>query len=304
MKKFIITVDTEGDNLWKWSQGDEIQTENALFIPRFQELCEKYGFVPTYLTNYEMVMDERWVEYGSKKAKEGKCEIGMHIHAWNSPPYYDLENRYGGNPYITEYPDDVMEAKIHELMKLLRECFKTEIVSARSGRWATNEKYFDLLKREGIIVDCSVTPQIDLSKIPGCSDNCGNDYTFDPIQPFFLKNGLLEVPMTTRFVRHASRGSIKHRLKTLMVGENMWLRAHTKSLEDLIKLSKRVQKEKVDYLEFMIHSSELMPNGSPYFRNEDEIELLFKVMEQYFIWLKKAGYFGIALADYAKEYNI
>ena len=54
----------------------------------------------------------------------------------------------------------------------------------------------------------------------------------------------------------------------------------------------------------MIHSSELMPNGSPYFRNEDEIELLFKVMEQYFIWLKKAGYFGIALADYAKEYNI
>lgn len=45
MKTFLITVDTEGDNLWQWKPGEKITTENSLFIPRFQELCEKYGLL-------------------------------------------------------------------------------------------------------------------------------------------------------------------------------------------------------------------------------------------------------------------
>ena len=167
MKHFIITVDTEGDNLWTWHPGDDITTENAKSIPRFQNLCEKYGLIPTYLTNYEMACDDRWVTYGAAKAREGKCEIGMHIHAWNSPPEFALENRYGGNPYITEYPEEVAAKKVQELMKLLQERFEMNITSNRSGRWATNDAYFNILKQVGIKVDCSVTPQLDLSKIPG-----------------------------------------------------------------------------------------------------------------------------------------
>ncbi|MDR8263551.1 deacetylase, partial [Acinetobacter baumannii] len=48
---FLITIDTEGDNLWQ--KHDSITTENARYLPRFQQLCEKYGFKPVYLTNYE-----------------------------------------------------------------------------------------------------------------------------------------------------------------------------------------------------------------------------------------------------------
>src|SRR5512144_2975448 len=46
---FLITIDTEGDNLW--SRPREITTGNARYLPRFQALCEKYGLKPTYLTN-------------------------------------------------------------------------------------------------------------------------------------------------------------------------------------------------------------------------------------------------------------
>ena len=63
MKKFLISIDTEGDNLWKWQVGDIVTTENAKYLPRFQSLCEKYGFKPTYLTNYEMAMDSFFIEY-------------------------------------------------------------------------------------------------------------------------------------------------------------------------------------------------------------------------------------------------
>lgn len=120
MKTFLITVDTEGDNLWQWKPGEKITTENSLFIPRFQELCEKYGLIPTYLTNYEMACDDRWVEYARKKEKDGKCEIGMHIHAWNSPPDYKLNMLYPGNPYITEYPDEIIDQKVKCLKVFLR----------------------------------------------------------------------------------------------------------------------------------------------------------------------------------------
>lgn len=83
-KKLLITIDTEADNQWDVSNG--ISTENTLFLPRFQELAENYGFVPTWLTNWEMCQDDRFVKYMKPKNDLGKCEIGMHLHAWNNPP--------------------------------------------------------------------------------------------------------------------------------------------------------------------------------------------------------------------------
>ncbi len=58
---FLITIDTEGDNLWQ--KHDSITTENARYLPRFQQLCEKYGFKPVYLTNYEMAIDPFYIEF-------------------------------------------------------------------------------------------------------------------------------------------------------------------------------------------------------------------------------------------------
>ncbi|KUQ83408.1 hypothetical protein AWI27_16640 [Enterobacter hormaechei subsp. steigerwaltii] len=57
MKKpaFIITIDTEGDNLWQNHR--VIKTENARYLARFQALCERFGFKPVWLTNYEMAVE-------------------------------------------------------------------------------------------------------------------------------------------------------------------------------------------------------------------------------------------------------
>ena len=39
---FLLTIDTEPDNLWNKQRN--ITTCNADYLPRFQTLCEKYGF--------------------------------------------------------------------------------------------------------------------------------------------------------------------------------------------------------------------------------------------------------------------
>lgn len=301
MKRFIITVDTEGDNLWKWREGNPITTENVKFIPRFQELCEKYALIPTYLTNYEMAMNDEWVKYCGNKSRTAKCEIGMHLHAWNSPPYYRLNQRYGGNSYITEYPLDVMQEKINKLVLILQERFEVPITSNRSGRWSTNKDYFKILQEEGIMVDCSITPDIDMSNITGSTVVGGNNYKGFPKTVFYPCPGLLEVPMTTRKLRYIASGTLKHKMRALILGEGLWLRPFTKSYKDMVMLSETVKKEGSDYLEFMIHSSELMPGGSPYFKNTEEVELLYKIMDKYFSYITDAGYAGISLSDYAKE---
>lgn len=77
MKHFIITVDTEGDNLWEYKKGTPIGTENAKYLPRFHSLCEKYVFKPVYLTNYEMASSDTFVTEAKKWLDNGTYEIGF-----------------------------------------------------------------------------------------------------------------------------------------------------------------------------------------------------------------------------------
>ena len=97
---FLITIDTEGDNLW--SQPKELTCRNGEFLPRFQSLCESYGLKPTYVTNYEMAMSKTFQLFGKDIIKRQTGEIGMHLHAWDSPPEYKLtDDDHNNQPYFT-----------------------------------------------------------------------------------------------------------------------------------------------------------------------------------------------------------
>ncbi len=52
-----------------------------------------------------------------------------------------------------------------------------------------------------------------------------------------------------------------------------------------------------DYVEFMLHSSEFMPGGSPTFVSEQDIELLYENLEALFSWLTPR-FFGQTLSEY------
>ena len=160
MKHFIITIDTEGDNLWSWKQGDPITTENAKYLQRFQELCDSYGFKPVWLTNYEMISDPVYVDFITKVEQSGTGELGMHLHAWNTLPEYQLEIRKQGAPYLIEYPADIMEEKIAFLTEQIRTRTGITPVTHRAGRWAMNRTYFELLKKYGYRAS-SVTSKAD-----------------------------------------------------------------------------------------------------------------------------------------------
>lgn len=314
MKHFLISIDTEGDDFFHWSPGDKITTENTRYVPRFQELCDKFGFKPTYLTNYEMASDGRFVEYAKNWLAEDRCEIGMHLHAWNSPPLYELEKRDDIKPgdcsFLIEYPEDIIREKVEFLTDYLEAQFGVKPVVHRAGRWTTNQYYFDVLNEFGYIADCSVTPGMDMSAARGFTEGShGTDYSDYPVNPYIIPNtGLLEVPMTVRenhTVKTDGNKRLRHKARNIYKAWKgrgpIWLRPSGNNLKEMLYLADRVLKEKqTDYLMFMLHTSEMMPGCSKAFPTEESIENMYSDLERLF---KKVfeNFRGCTIGDYVRN---
>lgn len=313
-KPFLITIDTEGDNLW--GQGP-LTTKNAGFLERFQTLCERFGFKPCYLTNHEMVIDPVFQHFARGVIERGTGEIGMHLHAWNSPPAHPETDANGiDKAYLIEYPTEVMRHKVDYLTKLLEDTFGVKMLSHRAGRWAFDARYAELLLEYGYQVDCSVTPHVDWSKTLGCRHgNGGSDYRNFPRQAYFIdledisrsgSSGLLEIPMSTRPKHHAwvqgiKSGIDKLRGKTRPVSIS-WLRPKRNNAHEMMHLADRILAEGADYAEFMLHSSEFMPGGSPTFPDLASIEQLYSDLEQLFQHLASRCQ-GATLTEYRQRFE-
>lgn len=310
-KKFLITIDTEGDNLWEYHMGNMIETRNAEYLKRFQDLCNQYRFKPVYLTNYEMINSKAFIEFVAKEAELENCEVGMHLHAWNSPPQYTLKRKQegAGLPYLIEYPVDIMEQKIAIMTELIKERMGQYPVSHRAGRWAMNQEYYNALIRQGYKIDCSITPMINWEESKGYSEGSkGVDYRNSPQKPFWVyeSNGqgkILEIPVTTykccvpNWCQGQGLKSVIGTAYSLVVPKVIWLRPMHNNLKDMMKVIALNEKSDSDYLMFMIHSSELMPGGNPTFRNEEEIESLYNNLYQIFERIS-INYQGEMLKDY------
>lgn len=307
---FLITIDTEGDNLWRNRR--TITTRNTLFLPRFQALCEKYGFKPTWLTNYEMASDPAYVEFARDVIARRQGEVGMHLHAWNSPPETPLtDDDWRWQPYLIEYPDNLLRDKVRFMTELLEDKFQTKMLSHRAGRWAFDERYAAVLRELGYQVDCSVTPRVSWRNSPGAPQGQGGtDYTHFPSHAYFLdphdisrsgNSTLLEVPMSIQYKHSALMNKVKQgydRLRGKKRGPSVnWLRPAGGNLAAMKRVAEATLTEGGDYVEFMLHSSEFMPDGSPTFKNEADIERLYDDLDALFSWLQQRTQ-GMTLAEY------
>jgi hypothetical protein len=318
---FLITIDTEGDNLW--GRPKEITTKNASFLPRFQQLCEKYHFKPVYLTNWEMAESPVFREFGLDVLNRGAGEIGMHLHAWNSPPLTPLtDDDFKYVPFLSEYPVTQIRDKVRAMTDKLEDTFNTKMCSHRAGRWGINEIYLQILAECGYIVDCSVTPHLSWRSTRGDPAGSGGpDFTHFPEDAYFVDlnaihkagdSGMLEVPVTIMKRRWPMPVAVMRRLiqwhkkgnraMTRFFPVLQWFRPAGHNRADLLRVLKSALKQKRDYVEFMLHSSEFMPGGSPTFPSPDSIEALYDDMEAVFSAASNQ-FDGMTLTDYYRRFR-
>lgn len=308
---FLITVDTEGDNAW--SRPAPGTTNNSKFLHRFQALCERFGFRPTYLVNNEMARCPIFKEFACEALRRDTCEVGMHLHAWDSPPLVPLTADDAlHHPYLIEYPQSVMQAKIDHMTKLLQDTFGRHPTSHRAGRWAFNDAYARLLVEYGYRVDCSVTPHVSWARKKGDPSGVGGtDYRGFPDHAYYMDlgdirrqgtSGLLEVPVTILLSRHplARLGQRVLRRALHRWPPILWLRPRRGNRAAMLAVLRAAASQRRSYVEFMLHSSELMPGGSPTFTTERDIEGLYEDMEA--VFAAGSAFQGMTLTRFADRY--
>jgi len=260
--------------------------------------------------------------FGLDVLKRGTAEIGMHLHAWNTPPQAPLTvDDLGCQPYLIEYPEQTMREKISALTDRLEDTFGVKMVSHRAGRWAFNETYARLLVEHGYRVDCSVTPHVSWkTHMGGTPGHGGSDYSRFPDTAYFVDldniarpgaSPLLEVPMTivpTRgpsfdaFRRALPPGSLARRALNKYFPPVRWLRPDRQNRDAMVRIVEQAVRARKPYVEFMVHSSELMPEGSPLFRTAAEIDTLYGDLEVLFQTAARLCV-GATLQEYGEHYQ-
>jgi hypothetical protein len=320
--KFIITIDTESGN--QWGKDEDLNNNNLRFLPRFQALCEKYNFFPTYLVTYEVAIDNYAISLLGKWQKQGKAEIGAHLHPWTNPPYTKSQ-REKYHIYPSELTKEEFHLKLFTLTEVIAKNFSQRPTSYRAGRWGFDNKQIGSLVELGYIVDCSVTPKISWQRDLGNPKGQGGpDFRLAPVAPYSIskdniiipgQSDLLEAPVTILFTGPFKKensflarkflameeGLLKNILNRLFFRQK-WLRIFPNSQEkDWQKIFLTAGLLNLPMLEFMVHSSELMPGGTPYFKTKEEVERLYFQLEKMFEYFKSQGIEGCALSEFAEQ---
>ncbi|MBT6691328.1 hypothetical protein HOB10_03280 [Candidatus Parcubacteria bacterium] len=324
--KFIITVDTEADN--EWQRLDKIKVENIKFLPRFQALCEKYEFKPTYLLTYDVASDKESVSILKPWQDSGQAEIGAHLHPWSNPPMTkerSWETKHHRFPH--DLSEDELKSKMETLTNVIKDNFQIMPKSFRAGRWGFDKRVAKEITRLNYLVDCSITPKIDWTRTKGDPNGQGGkNFKHYQVAPYFLdidniskvgKNNLLEVPMTVLFTLLFKKEDtslsnfflglpdsfFKKVINKLFFGQK-WLRVFPNSkMKDWQRIYESAKKNNLPVMEFMIHSSELMPGGSPYAKDHQSVEFVYQQIEDLFKFLKKQGLQGRTLSEFYYDFK-
>lgn len=304
----VITIDTEEDNWGYVRQG--ITVENIQSIPKVQNIFDSLGIRPIYLCNTPVIEDPASIEILKAIFEQGKCDIGTHLHPWNSPP--TKEDLTAFNSHLKNLPYELIKAKLDNLTNKITEIFHLQPIIFRAGRWGLGDNVVKALVELGYKVDTSVTPFTSWETYGN-----GSDFSSYPFKPYIInldhgiakpvtrQVSILEVPVSigfncTPFSFCSSVYDIigKSPLRKLrLIGlldrtrllQKIWLSPEFNNATEMLTLSNQMLNQGVNLFNFTFHSTSLKPGATPFVRTEKDLTLFLKNIENY---LKKLNSIG------------
>jgi hypothetical protein len=291
-------VDTEGDDEWSFRR--KPASENIGWLGDFEAALERVGCRSTYLVTYTVAMDERAAGILRGYRDTRGAEIGAHCHAWNTPPEAEPD---GAQLFLNELPEPAQREKLANLTHAIEERLGVRPVSFRGGRFGANAATMKCLNQLGYRVDSSVTPGVSWRRTRGLPGGEGgpdyrrapvHTYYQDPSDPCAPGGGpLFEVPVTvvrSRRLPAAAEGAIAaHGPASLVsavagklgLGRMMWFYPAFQEADEMVQAAEiATRREGGDVLTMMLHSSELMPGGSPYLKTRGDVDAFLDRMER------------------------
>lgn len=294
----VVTIDTEEDQ-WGPGSGD-VTVNNIASIPRLQSLFDEFGILPTYLVSLPVAANDEAMKTLNSILDDGRCEIGSHLHPWNTPPM--REEITNTSTMLSNLPYDLQVEKLAHLTDFLEHRIGQRPRSFRAGRWGLNNDTVRALMACDYVVDSSVTPFVSWKAYEGPAfDNM-------PFVPFLMRdarkaagnNGcgsLLEVPATIGYNRWPFKRCRQwehtlHRLPSRFhanglaakwnILRKIWLSPEINNARSMIALSRLLIKHGVKVLNVTFHSSSLLPGFTPFVPSVNGLEKFYKRLTDYF----------------------
>lgn len=293
-----ITIDVEEEGLFSRSyprSGSKVT--NVAELRRLEFIPRDFGFPLTLLTTYPVAQDPAAREVLISWQQEHGAEIGVHLHPWNTPPFTDLPDT---EPIPTaRLPLPLVEDKLDTLVECLTERFGAPPRSFRMGRFDWSSGLLALLPQFGLRVDSSMVPLT----IKG--EGFRNFLTQpDPSwleAPSSTRQGLLEAPVTMVPVWPAS-ARVLHRLAGLLskdTGQSLLSRYRFVGaagihpawfpLFSMLLAASLHRRRGGRVLTLFLHSSELLPGGSPDFPTAKAVARLVAKLRDFLTFLADLG---------------
>lgn len=295
----IISVDTEEEGLWSAgfkATGNTVK--NIEGIPEFQSICNNHNLKPVYLCNSPIVEDKRARSILQPILDAGNCEIGTHIHPWNTEPVDEFAT--AASSYLCNLHESVQASKLERVTLDIENYFGIRPSSFRAGRYGLDDTGAKILKNLGYEVDSSVCPFMDYS------EDGGPNFEDYPWWPYYVgaelsvpsptATSLIEIPVAFGFNwRNYRRAFAVHEALAKGVGGKFRLRGIADRTGVLKKLkfspekhcAKELKKladvyiaKDIPCMVMMLHSSSLKPGYSPYVADEQGLQKFLACIDE------------------------
>ncbi len=301
--RFVLTVDTEEEFDWtKPFAREGHRTEHLKSVPPFQALCSDHGIRPCYLVDFAIAEDVFGVDLLAGYAHGGQAEIGVQLHPWVNPPFDETLSTF--NSYACNLPEPLERAKLLRLHTAIVERFGVKPDAYRAGRYGAGQNTASILADLGIAIDSSVRARFNYAS------QGGPDYSYHPLNPYWLKQGtLMELPLTTVFggAMRSVGDSVFGQWFNSQAARSMLARSGMLERIALtpegISLKKAIEgvdlalAAGVEIINLSFHSPSLAVGHTPYVRDEGQLGDMYKWFAGVFAHLKASGIRPTTMAE-------
>lgn len=299
-----------------------MRTDNVRHWQPFQDICRKHGIPPTYLITYEVAADTLAQGLLRSWIRAGEAEVGAHLHPWTTPPFRDDHGfRYNDSwhAYASELPEELIRKKLSNLTSQIETNLNVRPRAYRAGRFGFDLRAARILAELGYLVDSSVTPLLSWRSYPGLPTGPGGpDFSSHPARPFRIEGagGLLEIPVTVvptyPVLRYFPALLTLYRTRPLRAVRRLlfsrWASPQPVMLQpaDLDYPCKELcrayeyQSQEADVAVMMVHSSELMPGGSPQTPTRASVSQVLDRLDAFLGFVRARGAQGVTLSQAAE----
>jgi len=306
-----VTIDTEEDN---WSDyASEPVLSNIGKIPELQKLFDRYGVKPNYLISYPVAADAKSAALLRGVMEDGRCEIGTHLHTWNTPPFE--EEKTPRNTMLCNLDEGLQSRKLETLHAKIAKNFGFEPTTFRSGRWGFDATVARTIRRMGYRVDTSVSPYSNWEVYHG------PDFSECSPRPYEIRiegeadpeARILEVPATIGFLQddydRCNRrmkmisGSVLRRFRLLGILDRMkvlnkvLLSPEPDTAENMIGLAESMKRNGYKVLNLFFHSTSLQHGLNHFTKTVEEAAEMIRRIDRFLEYAAREGIRPVLLSE-------